>query len=331
MAGTINFLDLPGEIRNRIYELVVTSDRPIEPLFGSDFSWFNDKSHRPISELAINGICRQIRKEALPLFFENNRFIFDSFPTSNSYYTEWLHSIGPDNNKHLRHISFRMLYVRARGSRAGYNRQNISNLVTDQQYREKAAAKQPRFGSIIHIHADIQCRSGKQTVSVSFSEPVAAKQELLSFVDFYGQMVEKTNVIDGITLSKLFSFEYHALWEGYNAMVFRLPSYSIPAVGPQIIEAHIQLKSTRIHYQGGRKAVLPRRSAYTKTAFLNRTAAVLYLYITCISLLMMSTAGFVYGICWSGDFWGQHFIWLVPCFICVSTIAVAALKALQYC
>ena len=59
-------LNLPGELRNRIYRYVVVSSKPV--ILGQGMA----SAHRPILAL----VCRQLYKEVSSIHFEENKFIF---------------------------------------------------------------------------------------------------------------------------------------------------------------------------------------------------------------------------------------------------------------
>ena len=62
------FLRLPAELRNKIYSLVLTTERPI---LVSTPRRFKAKSM-----LALLSVCKQIRDEAREMFYAGNEFIF---------------------------------------------------------------------------------------------------------------------------------------------------------------------------------------------------------------------------------------------------------------
>ncbi|KAF2654391.1 hypothetical protein K491DRAFT_693920 [Lophiostoma macrostomum CBS 122681] len=77
------FMKLPRELRNRVYEEVLVSNNEIAPRlcngngnavhFHDDNSW----AHNSISNtLAITQVSKQLRDEALPIFYGSNTFVF---------------------------------------------------------------------------------------------------------------------------------------------------------------------------------------------------------------------------------------------------------------
>ena len=69
-TGT-GFLDLPAELRNRIYHLALTRPDTINVTsFDIAKPQFNSSATQP----ALTQICRQIRNEALPVFYNQNCF-----------------------------------------------------------------------------------------------------------------------------------------------------------------------------------------------------------------------------------------------------------------
>lgn len=74
---------IPAEIRNRIYELVLVSDKPI------------NATRRPRD--AVNPllqVCRQVRQEALPMFYSRNTFMHLVRNANTAHLCLWLSSIG---------------------------------------------------------------------------------------------------------------------------------------------------------------------------------------------------------------------------------------------
>lgn len=64
------FLDLPPELRNRIYEFVLLPGRIMVSRRGSASPGSDSRSPR-----AIIQVCRQVRKESLPMYLHNNTFV----------------------------------------------------------------------------------------------------------------------------------------------------------------------------------------------------------------------------------------------------------------
>lgn len=135
-----SFLSLPAELRTRIYELVVMPKQrseteqeeglvdphsPAIPL-GYDYTAFpknskevsyNMPQNRWAFQPAITRTSRQVRREALPVYYSQNEFITSSddrltrWPRVNEirfpHALKWLKAIGPENRKSLRTISIR--------------------------------------------------------------------------------------------------------------------------------------------------------------------------------------------------------------------------------
>ncbi|THV67851.1 hypothetical protein D6D28_07173 [Aureobasidium pullulans] len=102
-------MDLPSEVRLRIYEhmLVDSSKQDISPSCGIE-------TRRP----SLLRTSRQVRNEAMPVFYGANRFRFALPHLELNHKCEkwfagrdkiWLDVIGPDNIKLLRRISFRLM------------------------------------------------------------------------------------------------------------------------------------------------------------------------------------------------------------------------------
>jgi hypothetical protein len=80
-----HFLDLPAEIRNQIYELVVIS----KGIIGYA---------RPPN---IAQVSQQVRRESLPIFYSNNIFNVQSASSLNA----WIPSISEPNRHLIRHVT----------------------------------------------------------------------------------------------------------------------------------------------------------------------------------------------------------------------------------
>lgn len=102
-------MDLPSEVRLRIYEymLVDSSKQDISPSRGIE-------TRRP----SLLRTSRQVRNEAMPVFYGANRFRFALPHLELNHKCEqwfagqdkiWLDVIGPDNIKLLRRITFRLM------------------------------------------------------------------------------------------------------------------------------------------------------------------------------------------------------------------------------
>jgi hypothetical protein len=96
------FLKLPAEIRNKIYQLVVVSSSPITPLksgrkrvLGLDIY---DNLHHV--QPSFTKVSRQIRLEALPLYYSKNVFRFGRCRIP----LEDFEKVGVDNLKYIRAI-----------------------------------------------------------------------------------------------------------------------------------------------------------------------------------------------------------------------------------
>lgn len=89
-------LDLPGEIRNQIYELVLIQHIPV-----AVYACCARLQDPP----AITQTSRQLRSETLSLFYQRNRFQFEIFsPEEPNTFTPWVNSIGPHNARSLRSV-----------------------------------------------------------------------------------------------------------------------------------------------------------------------------------------------------------------------------------
>ena len=93
-------MDLPPELRNRTYELVVTLDVPLLP---------SNCKHRD-RDSAVNPMisrtCRKVRSEVFPIFYEINTFEAHVLDGDSSILFDWIRAVGAQNRKLLRHSQF---------------------------------------------------------------------------------------------------------------------------------------------------------------------------------------------------------------------------------
>lgn len=106
---SIDFLNLPAEIRNRIYEYAVTTSdgRSIE--IGHRYPHV---IHTGNAQLTITRVCRQLRHETLAMFYSMNHFVAYLEPTTREHpnkfrVTQWLIAIGEENAKHIINFTLR--------------------------------------------------------------------------------------------------------------------------------------------------------------------------------------------------------------------------------
>ncbi|KAF7193298.1 hypothetical protein HII31_05392 [Pseudocercospora fuligena] len=100
-----SFLDLPGELRNQIYEHALIMKSPIE--FGrmSLSPWARD-NHQILTirgGLAMLATCRQIRSEALAYFYSKNEFII----RLRDYGNQFLENLTNDATSKLENVRLR--------------------------------------------------------------------------------------------------------------------------------------------------------------------------------------------------------------------------------
>ena len=85
------FLDLPGELRNHIYELLVIR-------FDPDFNIFT-----PLRRIAR--VCTQVRRESLVIFLSRHNFFVKLAWENIDYLVHWLDTIGTLNLQYLKSLS----------------------------------------------------------------------------------------------------------------------------------------------------------------------------------------------------------------------------------
>jgi hypothetical protein len=119
--GTFCFLDLPAEIRVRIYEMLFSFPKIMvgAPESGPTKLYVTKREHQvgdncedagewhhtqPLQRvLAILSTNKQIYFEAVPVFYQINHFRANS----TGQLTAWVESVAPTRLQHVRHISFR--------------------------------------------------------------------------------------------------------------------------------------------------------------------------------------------------------------------------------
>lgn len=109
--GQCRLLMLPPELRNCIYELVVTRDTPISMRPNARST--NGKSKIYLQQPALAATCRQIQKEVLEIYYSRNIFeqIFDigGWLNDGKSFAAYLDTMGPALCKCLTKV--RMLFV----------------------------------------------------------------------------------------------------------------------------------------------------------------------------------------------------------------------------
>ena len=118
------FLNLPSEIRNIIYRLVVKSHarfyeskvldkHSLKLLLGqAEYAtltrWDIQYNHQAVIQPGLLRTCSQIRKEALILYYENHPFDFNIYADAPMHecLRNWHSSIGEIGRRHLRHVNF---------------------------------------------------------------------------------------------------------------------------------------------------------------------------------------------------------------------------------
>lgn len=91
---------IPPEIRNRIFELVLTREDcvevPVDRTWGSTISRATKKEIRKSLPPPITKVCRQLREETLPMFVEMNDFLFNTnYMDSYGAPVKWLNIMRP--------------------------------------------------------------------------------------------------------------------------------------------------------------------------------------------------------------------------------------------
>ena len=90
-----NFFSLPGEIRNRIYELVLLHQEPIDP-------WIDCYPRLYNLTPKLLHVNKDIHREASSLFYAQNRFDFTA--CTSEQVASFLRQIGPKNAGYIQHV-----------------------------------------------------------------------------------------------------------------------------------------------------------------------------------------------------------------------------------
>ncbi|KAK3724911.1 hypothetical protein LTR37_000959 [Vermiconidia calcicola] len=106
---TFPLLKLPPELRNRIYEFAVPSPNVVN-LEPWTFCWMPRGSGTPpidqtlVAQPALSKTCRQIRAEALTIFYTSTVFLMDDYLDNRAAIEPWLVAIGGENRARLRQV-----------------------------------------------------------------------------------------------------------------------------------------------------------------------------------------------------------------------------------
>lgn len=100
-------LELPAEIREHIFTFAVVPDKPIVTFC---LDRFQKESYEEACQPVITRVSRQIRREALPLFYACNDFIIHTDGDKAEDAQRWFHYSQPHLSK-LCHLTFWVRYV----------------------------------------------------------------------------------------------------------------------------------------------------------------------------------------------------------------------------
>lgn len=104
--NAFRFLDLPTEIRNRIYEYVEACAPLQGPILPSICQHHNV---RLAVQPKVTKVSRQLRNEAIPIFYASNKFEVHIHRCDFQFFFDWMDKIGFDNRKHLRNVSVHLM------------------------------------------------------------------------------------------------------------------------------------------------------------------------------------------------------------------------------
>ncbi|KAK5127818.1 hypothetical protein LTR85_004934 [Meristemomyces frigidus] len=97
------FLDLPPELRNRVYDDLVVTEAPLLP------SACQHTSRPSAAQPDITRVCRQIRQEALPMFYGLNQFDVHIHRCDFAYFIDYMDTIGEHNRKHIKIVVLQLM------------------------------------------------------------------------------------------------------------------------------------------------------------------------------------------------------------------------------
>jgi hypothetical protein len=92
-----DFAKLPGELRNRVYNFTLVDPRGVFDVCSVPGTCSEGRCIHTRMPLAFPGLlstCRQIRKEGLPIFCQENRFNFDAEMVRYRCVAAWLRTLG---------------------------------------------------------------------------------------------------------------------------------------------------------------------------------------------------------------------------------------------
>lgn len=122
LASTFRLLDLPAELRDRVFELAVVSEEPIRVVEAKHASGNERGYFKAQSPPALIQASRQTRHEALPVYYGKNSFVlilncnrkpFKTYLTGHhdqdrwdvNHLWKWAAAIGRDAIRHLRDLT----------------------------------------------------------------------------------------------------------------------------------------------------------------------------------------------------------------------------------
>ena len=100
-----SFMDLPAEMRNKVCQLVLISERSRDILTHSRCQCFAVKMRESVEQPALTRVVRSIRSETLPIFSGQNTFLLDFLGPDYRVQDiiRWLAAIGVCNRRLILH------------------------------------------------------------------------------------------------------------------------------------------------------------------------------------------------------------------------------------
>lgn len=157
---------LPPELRNRVYELVLCSDKPVVITHHPGKGPRQRAAERHEHLLALTTTCKIIRSESTKMFYALNRFAIrkGTRSTARDVFNDFTRLIGLSNAESLRSVIFDVGTISYDGHYRDYHDRVGKNV---QSARELAMENRRRLMSVA-IKADIMFPTGAGVSSLSF-------------------------------------------------------------------------------------------------------------------------------------------------------------------
>lgn len=169
------FLDLPPEVRNRIYSFLLPNGGRCK-LGAAQTDREKASGYPPITK-----VSRQIRQEALPIFYHATTFVFcsDKLGTQLAKSARiWMAQVVQDNMKHIRIVTVRLNIKTARHSKMGEIKftYDLKHGLSVQYPQNLSDSSKQRIDELVRSAKDtaefLQMPNGSQTIWLALSMDV---------------------------------------------------------------------------------------------------------------------------------------------------------------